>query len=399
MTESSHIGLLQVGSLAWYGGIQYTNNLVRAISEVAAIRPAAINAVTIFTREDTQSLLEHPGRSSIPFNTVVLPAAHIHSGGIKGFFARKTAALHQKLTIWKHGVDVLYPVTSLSRWRWFRDRSIGWIPDFQHRTLPEMFSTTERRIRDLQFRELLTNARTVVLSSETARTHAQRYFPEASAVLEVLPFHVDLPSDVFQSDSREVHRKYGLPERYLICSNQFWAHKDHATLFRALAIARTSEPHISLVCTGRTSDVRHHDHFESLLRLAAKSGIMPNLQILGLIPRADQAKLLHASQAVIQPSLAEGWSTVIEDARCLGRPLILSRTEIHAEQAPPDTKFFAPGDPPELAQRLIEAWHASDHPRLSAPELKHAATERMQLFASRFLGIVERHRRITAHDH
>jgi hypothetical protein len=39
--------------------------------------------------------------------------------------------------------------------------------------------------------------------------------------------------------------------------------------------------------------------------------------------------------------LFEGWSTVIEDARGFGRPLIVSDIPVDREQADSDTIFFA----------------------------------------------------------
>lgn len=58
---------------------------------------------------------------------------------------------------------------------------------------------------------------------------------------------------------------------------------------------------------------------------------------------------------MVQPSLFEGWSTVVEDARALGKTIVLSDIDVHLEQDPPHGHTFRAGDPADLARALQEA--------------------------------------------
>jgi len=58
------------------------------------------------------------------------------------------------------------------------------------------------------------------------------------------------------------------------------------------------------------------------------------------------------SQAVIQPSLFEGWSTVIEDAMSLQVPVIASNIPVNIEQLGEKGKYFNPHNEDELAAIL-----------------------------------------------
>jgi glycosyltransferase involved in cell wall biosynthesis len=60
--------------------------------------------------------------------------------------------------------------------------------------------------------------------------------------------------------------------------------------------------------------------------------------------------------ALINPSLFEGWSTTVEEAKSLGKRIILSNIRVHLEQNPPGGLFFDPNDPNDLSIRLAEAW-------------------------------------------
>jgi glycosyltransferase involved in cell wall biosynthesis len=62
--------------------------------------------------------------------------------------------------------------------------------------------------------------------------------------------------------------------------------------------------------------------------------------LLGVIPYADVAALMQASVALLNPSLFEGWSTPVEEARALGVPLLLSDLDVHREQAGDNAVYF-----------------------------------------------------------
>jgi hypothetical protein len=62
---------------------------------------------------------------------------------------------------------------------------------------------------------------------------------------------------------------------------------------------------------------------------------------------------------VIQPSLCEGWSTVIEDAKALGRHVLASDIAVHREQLDRNVDFFAAHDHAALAA-LLHRYTAAD---------------------------------------
>ena len=150
--------------------------------------------------------------------------------------------------------------------------------------------------------------------------------------------------------------KYHLPDRYFLISNQLWQHKNHLMVFEALALlaARGVRPHV--VCTGQPGDFRDKNFLNVVLQRLHESGVAAQVALLGLIPRAEQIQLMRRCVAVLQPSLCEGWSTVVEDARLLGKAVVLSDLDVHREQNPPGAKFFDRTSASSLADTLETAW-------------------------------------------
>jgi glycosyltransferase involved in cell wall biosynthesis len=236
--------------------------------------------------------------------------------------------------------------------------TMRWIPDFQHRHLPQLFSSQEIAARDRSIGAIADKPGIVVLSSEVAADDFRRFFPGHVATPRVWHFHSLLnPAGELEEAVLDVRRAYKLPQKYLYLPNQFWVHKNHITVLRALAMLRECHGlEISLVCTGAQSDRRNAAHFESLQVFMRDSGIASQVHLLGLLPRGEQIAVLRGAAAVVQPSLFEGWSTVVEDVRACGRPIFLSDIPVHREQAPRHAIYFAPESAEELAAALAKAW-------------------------------------------
>ncbi len=79
---------------------------------------------------------------------------------------------------------------------------------------------------------------------------------------------------------------------------------------------------------------------------------------LGIIPRSEQIQLYRFAAAVVQPSQFEGWSTVIEDAKALGRPIIASSIDVHKEQLQwvENVHLFRASDPVHLSECIEVLW-------------------------------------------
>jgi glycosyltransferase involved in cell wall biosynthesis len=113
--------------------------------------------------------------------------------------------------------------------------------------------------------------------------------------------------------------------------------------------------------------------------------------MLGVVPHAEVYALMRQSVALLQPSLFEGWSTSVEEAKSLGKRVILSDIAVHREQDPPQARLFAPSDAEALAGCLVEAFATSK----PGPDHALEAAARAQLpvrtraFGTAFVTIVQ----------
>jgi len=242
---------------------------------------------------------------------------------------------------------------------------VGYIYDFQHRHLPQLFSAREIRIRDDNFGRSMRDATTVIVNSrDTARVAAEIY-PEWQGKLHPLPFCACPDPAWLTADDHDLPWRADAP--FFIISNQFWVHKNHETAFRALAMLPSRYSNVALVCTGHTTDYRSPTHFPNLMKLVGQLGLMGRVHVLGLLPKDQQIALMKRAVAVIQPTLCEGGpgGGATYDAVGLGVPAIISDIPINRELGDePAVTFFKATDADHLAAAMTRLL---DYPRHRDP--------------------------------
>jgi len=328
-----HVCLRMQGSTEWFAGIAYFQNLIQAIASVPEEERSDLK-FSLAGTIDQLNLLD-----SIP-----QCIDHIYKeNNFTIHYQRIVKFLRQRIpflpSVFQNPrkIDFIYPEFAGIRasYNWG-----SWIYDFQHCHMPENFSPQEIRLRNSYFQKIAQSAPLIILSSQMAKNDFCNLFPKESFRSEVLNFVTWLNPKWFQADPRETQKKYNLPDKFILVSNKFWKHKDHITVFNALRLLKQQGTDFTVVCTGDTLDHRQPHYYDDLLKSIEQLGLGEQVKILGFIPRFNQIQLMRRSMAVIQPSLFEGWSTVVEDARALGKTQFLSDFPVHLEQNPPFSYFF-----------------------------------------------------------
>lgn len=328
----------------WLGGLNYFRSLLTAIDLIPQGR---IEAVVFLGNRANRDLNEDFGCATIVRSSI------IDHTSFPGFVQRATRKLLRKNPLLisllrRHRIDVLSHYGPLEASSGLR--TVGWIPDFQHIHLPQYFTETERKMRDAEFRRTIAGCNLLIVSSNSACADLTRFAPESAAKARVLHFVPSISSTVSIPNLKGLQIKYGFTAPYFYLPNQFWTHKNHSIVIDALIELHHSNIHPLVIASGNTHDPRNPGHYENLLQRAAAGGVSNQFKSLGIIPYPDLVGLMKYSEAVINPSLFEGWSTTVEEAKAMGKPILLSRIPVHEEQDPAQGIFFDPSDARGLAE-------------------------------------------------
>jgi glycosyltransferase involved in cell wall biosynthesis len=381
------------GGSGWTGGINYLVNLLSAINELPG-KP--IQPVLFASPKTDPKILERmlPYLAEPPILTEYWTKGTV-AYRYRFFSTMLTQKDHIALKLFRQArIDVTFVHAS-----WFGSRfpipTLVWIGDFQHREFPDMFSRLSYAKREYGFKLLTKYGTTIMASSESGCEECRRYFPISEGRLESLPFVVRIPDATRSASPETVRAKYGLPERFFYLPNQFWRHKNHLNLFKAVEILKQQGHDIRIICSGNPIDPRDPGHIDRIRNYLRDSGLDSQIKLLGMIPYEEIFTLMRICHSMINPSFYEGWSTTVEEAKTLGVPMLLSDIPVHREQAVGKASFFNAHDPADISTKLLEAWtddrHADSH--LREEITRNAAVElavRRKQFAEKFLAIAER---------
>lgn len=268
--------------------------------------------------------------------------------------------------------------------------AICWIGDFQHRLQPEFFTRFERLYRDRDFRLQCRHATRILVSSQDAQRTLAEFEPSCVGRSRVLRFVAQPYIGPATTARSTLEERYAFEGGYFHVPNQFWAHKNHGLILEALAILKARGQRALVISTGATEDYRRPRYFEQLIARGAALEVVDSFRVLGVIPYHDLVGVMGGAIALINPSRAEGWSTSVEEAKSLGKRIILSDIPVHREQAPADGVYVDPDDAVGLADAMTSVSAAFDPAteRARAERARDELPGRVQAFAEAYQAIV-----------
>jgi glycosyltransferase involved in cell wall biosynthesis len=368
---------------SWLGGINYLRNLLTA---VYALPDRKIEPV-ILTGKNM------PIERIAGFPPVEIVRSHLFDRYTLPWTARKLwhrgfgrDAVLERFLVKQH-IAVLSHAVQLGGHSCIP--TIGWIPDFQHRRMPEFFSPLELAQREREFAEVLPCSR-VIVSSLDAQADLSTYYPAYADRSRALQFVADVDTQIACPSLDEIKEKYAIKTAYFHLPNQFWVHKNHQVVISALRILKEQGERVTVLATGNKSDHRRADHFQSLMAYVEECGVAEEFRVIGVVPYHDLVGLMKHSIGLINPSFFEGWSTTVEESKALGKRIILSDIPVHREQSPARGVYFDPYNPEALAgamKQQLDLWSTEEDAEWAVRAIAEIPTRREE-FAKKYQEIV-----------
>lgn len=235
---------------------------------------------------------------------------------------------------------------------------VNWIPDFQCLHFPNLWPKKQL--------DLITNINTnivkysdvVILSSYDALNDFKKFAPSQIGKAKVLQF-VSQPGEVNEVENiyKEIKTKYGLRDKFFYLPNQFWSHKNHMIVLKAIKLLVKKGMNPLVITTGVMNDFRgNNKNLDDIKTYIKQNNLDENILLLGLIPYSEVLILMRKCIALINPSFFEGWSSTVEEAKSIGKTVVLSDIPVHREQNPGKAFYFTPSEEKELADILEHVW-------------------------------------------
>ena len=181
-------------------------------------------------------------------------------------------------------------------------------------------------------------------------------------------------NSMFQTPLENPLNHFNLPERFIFYPANFWQHKNHDILLRALLHLR-NEKGVVIPCilTGQETDNGY-----PIKKQIAEFGLSEQVWLLGYVTNKEICALFHRAEMLCFPSLFEGFGMPLVDAMAAGLPITCSNTACIPEVVGDAALLFDPNNHVEVAESILKLWHGADQRQ----KLVGAGRERVKMFTA-----------------
>jgi glycosyltransferase involved in cell wall biosynthesis len=329
----------------WTGGVIYNLNIIKTLN---FLEDKDKPQVVVFYNPDLKKYIdeiEYPYLELAPHNF-----SSIYKGYIDSFLKNKNTFVHDIAVSQK--LDAIFPMHDYPVKSKLKIKLVSWYADLQHQYYPQFFSKFKIFERNMRIKMILRNSKDLVVSSQAVKDDFMKFY-KIPKNLKIHIYHfVSIIDNLPDLSVAEIKAKYNLQSDYYMISNQFHKHKNHKVAFEAVAELKKKGIPVNIVVTGRFPEEPESAYLQELHDIINTNDLRQSISFLGLIPRGDQLLLMKYAKAIIQPSLFEGWSTVIEDAKSLQVPVIAANLNVNIEQLKEKGTYFEPHNVAQLVTVL-----------------------------------------------
>ncbi|MFN7674439.1 glycosyltransferase family 4 protein [Flavobacterium sp.] len=376
MNDRFKLGLLFNFNPKWTGGIIYLLNAIRILNFLDEKDKPTVVVLYNPSLKKYVYEINYPYLELVPHN---FPS--IYKGYLDSILKNKNTFVHDLVVY--HKLDAIFPMHDYPVKSKLDAKLVSWYADLQHIYYPQFFTKRKVIERNARIKLILKNSKDLVVSSQAVKDDFYKFF-KVPKKLNIHIYHfVSIIEGLPDMSFDEIRNKYDLPEHFYMISNQFHKHKNHKVVFEAVAELKRKGIEVCIGITGRFPEQPESPYLQELHDIINKNDLKQSVKFFGLIPRGDQLLLMKYCKAILQPSLFEGWSTVIEDARSLQVPVIAANLNVNMEQLEETGTYFEPHNVRQLVS-ILETYPNRDYTKLLYDSyenrMKTAAYELLSVF-------------------
>ena len=225
---------------------------------------------------------------------------------------------------------------------------IATVWDLMHLThpwFPEVSARGEWTKRELARGEYLKRAAAIITGTHAGKREIECFYGVPPERIHLLPH----PTPVLKGMSPEVDEmvlaRYGVTGQFLLYPAQFWPHKNHVALVRALKCLQDAKfPDFSVVFVG--SDMGNR---EFVRRIAEEVGVADKVRFLGFVSTQDLVSLYRKAFALVYVSFCGPENLPPLEAFALGCPVVAADIPGSREQLGDCAWLVDPTRPQDIA--------------------------------------------------
>lgn len=235
---------------------------------------------------------------------------------------------------------------------------IASIPDLMHKYYPDFpeYPLKERLTRDIIYKYAARYSVLSVVDSQQGLEDLHRFFGIPKEKIRVIPYvppgYLYKYKDMDLETATKILAKYSLAEKFLFYPAQFWYHKNHIRLIKALKLIWQSyKVKIALVLVGSSQG-----GYKKVINLIKELSMRNQITYLGYVSDKEIVALYKKGEALAFPSLLGPTNIPPLEAMVLGTPVLCSNLFSMPEQVGDAGLLFDPFSIEDMAEKIYKVW-------------------------------------------
>ncbi len=225
---------------------------------------------------------------------------------------------------------------------------------------PEVSINGIKQFRDYSFSQVAKKAYRVLSDSEIGREDIAHYYKVD--INRVVPLQLVPPNylkeDQNSGDLLVVKEKFNLPEKFLFYPAQFWPHKNHINIVRAISELKKQGILVNVAFTGDKKE--DYGEYNKVFNYVKENNLSEQVFYLGYVSNLEISALYKLAVALIMPTFFGPTNIPILEAWKMGCPVIYSGIRGCKDQAGDAALLVDPTDCFDMAEKIKSIWSDND---------------------------------------
>ena len=252
-------------------------------------------------------------------------------------------------TIRKEKVDILFSTRQGDFIPNYNVKLISPVHDLMHRyepNFPEVRDSFSER--EIYMKSFAKYANCILVDSKLGKKQFEESYLRGK---RNKPYIVSLPFVVPEQVWKVAEEYIEVPEKYVFYPAQFWQHKNHINLVKAINLLKENISDIHLILVGSEKN-----NCKTIKKYIKNNNLESNITILGFVSDGNITYLYKHAVGMIMPSYFGPTNIPPLEAMALGCPVAVSNKYAMPEQVGNAGFLFNPDSPEEIAKCIERMW-------------------------------------------
>ena len=225
--------------------------------------------------------------------------------------------------------------------------------DLMHRyekRFSEVSALGRYRRREAHYRDICRWSKGILVDSNVGKQQLIESYDVQPDRIHVLP---SVPPKYIYSDNVPVdfNLRYSLPDKFIFYPAQFWSHKNHSNLIKAVAALKGKLPDLKLLFVGSKKN-----GYDTVVSMVSDFKLYDSVLFLGYVPDEDVPEIYRRARAMVMPTFFGPTNIPPLEAFVLGCPVAVSNIYGMPEQVGDAALLFDPNKVGEIADAIQRLW-------------------------------------------